>query len=138
MNPRAIPSLLAVLLLLSFTTNAQDWHPVTLPFCSQIKAKGAMVSNRPFWVFEAPAPNSRCCADLDLKFKGKTEQFGYFKLSGLPKGRYFVSFDLKAKHVTVPLSVERIIDYEDCLASSRITLDKVTGQMHWEEWINVD
>ena len=118
--------------------SAQEWHPVASPFCSQIKAKGAKVSGRPFSVFAAPSDDSRCCKDLSLKLKAKTERFGYFKLTGLDRGRYFVLFDLKTKQVIVPLSVDRLLNFKDCEPQSRITVEKGTDRLKWEEWVTVD
>lgn len=127
----------ALLILTSFAA-AQEWHKVALPLCSQIKAKGARVSYRSFSVFEAPTADSKCCADLSVKFKGRTEEFGYFKVTGLSQGRHFVSFDLKTKQVVVPILVDRMFNFKDCQPNSRITVDKATNELRWEDWINVD
>jgi hypothetical protein len=117
---------------------AQEWHKETLPFCSQIKAKSAKVSNRSFSVFAAPRADSSCCADLPVTSRGKTEQFGYFKVRGLSEGRYFVVFDLKTKQVVVPILFDRTLDMKDCAPSSRITVDKVTSKLIWEDWVTLD
>jgi hypothetical protein len=123
-------------------TSAQEWHSIESSFCSQIKAKGAKVSGRAFSIFEAPDKDSKCCEGLNLRSKGKTQPYGYFKILGLDRGRYFLSFDLKTKQVNVPLSVERLVDKryiaKDCEATSKITVDKGTNQVRWEEWVTVD
>ena len=60
----------------------------------------------------------------------------------LDAGLYFLSFDLKTKHVNVPISVERLVDKryvsKDCDPNSKITVDKTTNQVKWEQWVNVD
>ena len=131
-----------VLLSCSILTGAQEWHSIESSFCSQVVAKGAKVSGRPFSIFEAPNTDSRCCDGLNLKTKGKTELFGYFKILGLDRGRYFLSFDLKTKQVDVPISVDRLVDKryiaKDCEPTSKITVDKGTNQVKWEEWVIVD
>lgn len=123
-------------------TSAQVWHPVASSFCSEIKAKGAKVSGRPFSIFEAPGADSSCCEGLSLKAKGKTEDFGHFKVLDLGRGRYFLSFDLKTKQVNVPVLVERVVDKryfaKTCEPTSRITVDKNTSHVTWEEWVIVD
>ncbi len=126
----------------SLLMSAQEWHSVPSSFCSQIKARGAKVSRRPFSIFEAPSADSTCCEGLSLKTKGKTEDFGQFKVLGLSRGRYFLSFDLKTKQVNVPISVNRVIDQryiaKGCEPDSRITIDKATNGVKWEEWVIVD
>lgn len=121
---------------------AQEWHPVASSFCSEIKAKGAKVSNRPFSIFAAPNPDSKCCEGLNVKVKGKTEDFGHFRVLNLELGRYFLSFDLKTKQVNVPISVNRIVDRRyigrDCEPLSKITVDKNNNELKWEEWVIVD
>jgi len=132
----------AILLSCSGVTSGQEWHPIESSFCSQIKAKGAKVSGRPFSIFEAPCADSKCCEGLNLKTKGKTAPFGHFRILGLDRGRYFLSFDLKTKQVNVPISVERIVDKryvtKDCEPTSKITVDRGTNQVKWEEWVIVD
>jgi len=128
----------ATLFILSSIAAAQEWHKEELPFCSQIKAKGAKVSYRPFMVFEASTSDAKCCAELTLKLKGKTEQFGYFKFSGIPEGRYFVSFDLKTKKIAVPILFDRTLNLKDCEPTSRVTVDKTTDRLSWEDWVVVD
>ncbi|MGA2003571.1 MAG: hypothetical protein ABSG70_09325 [Terriglobales bacterium] len=132
----------AILLSFSIVTSAQEWHSIESSFCSQIKAKGAKVSGRPFSIFEAPDPDSKCCEGLNLKTKGRTEPFGHFKILGLDRGRCFLSFDLKTKQVNVPISIERLVDKryiaKDCEPTSKITVDKGTNQVKWEEWVIVD
>jgi hypothetical protein len=130
--------IVVVLCACSTIVSAQEWHPVASPFCSQIKAKGAKVSGRPFSVFVAPTEDSNCCEHLSLKMKGKTERFGYFKLASLDRGRYFVLFDLKTKQVVVPLTVDRVLNFKDCEPMSRITVEKGTDHLKWDEWITVD
>jgi len=128
----------ATLFILTSIAVAQEWHKEALPFCSQMKAKGAKVSYRPFSVFEAPTTDTKCCKGLNLKLKGKTEQFGYFKLSGIPEGRYFVSFDLKTKNVAVPILFYRTVNVKGCEPTSRIIVDKATDRLSWEDWVIVD
>ncbi|MGA2371031.1 MAG: hypothetical protein ACLPPV_09050 [Candidatus Korobacteraceae bacterium] len=122
--------------------SAQEWHRVPSSFCSEIKASGAKVGYRPFLIFEAPGPETRCCEGLDLNGKGKTEDFGHFRVLGLDPGRYFLSFDLKTKHVNVPISVEWLVEKryisKDCEPNSKITVDKTTDKVKWEEWVTVD
>ncbi len=131
-----------ILLSCCIVVSAQEWHVIESSFCSQIKAKGAKVSGRPFSIFEAPNTDSKCCEGLTLKAKGKTEPFGHFKILGLERGHYFLSFDLKTKQVNVPISVERLVDKryiaKDCEPTSKITVDKSTNQVKWEEWVIVD
>ena len=126
----------------SIATRAQEWHPVASSFCSEIKAKGAKVSNRPFSVFAAPDPDTRCCEGLNLKATGKTEDFGHFRVVDLESGRYFLSFDLKTKQVNVPILVDRMVDKRyvtgDCEPLSKITVDKSTNVLKWDEWVIVD
>jgi hypothetical protein len=121
---------------------AQKRHPVASSFCSEIKAKGAKVSHRPLSIFEAPDAETKCREGLNLKAKGKTEQFGHFKVLDLERGRYFLSFDLKTKQVNVPILVDRIVDKNyigtDCEPLSRITVNKNTDELKWEEWVIVD
>jgi len=121
---------------------AQDWHPIESSFCSQIKAKGAKVSGRPFSIYEAHDADSKCCEGLNLKTRGKTEPFGHFKILGLDRGRYFLSFNLKTKQVNVPISVERLVDKryitKGCEPTSKITVEKTTNLVKWEEWVIVD
>jgi hypothetical protein len=135
--------LIATVLISSFGHAwAQEWHAVPSSLCSQIKAKGAKVSNRPFSIFEAPEAESRCCEGLNLKAKSKTEDFGHFRVLDLSRGRYFLSFDLKTKQVNVPILVDRTVDKRyvgrDCEATSRITVDRSTNRVSWEEWVIVD
>ena len=121
----------------SVLISAQEWHSVASSFCSQIKAKGAKVSRRPFSIFEAPNADSTCCEGLNLKAKGKTEDFGHFKVLDLNRGRYFLSFDLRTKQVNVPISVDRVVDKryiaKECEPDSKITIDKATNNVKWEE-----
>ena len=140
MNIRAISAIVTFLVCICFSSAAigEDWHAVSSPFCSQIKAKGAKVWGREFAVYEATKDDASCCTDLPLKLKGKTERFGYFEISGLSKGRYFLVFDLKTKQITVPISVDRQLGHKWCEPSSRINVDKVTGKLSWEEWVTVD
>ena len=123
-------------------TGAQEWHPVASSFCSEIKAKGAKVSGRAFSIYEAPNADSTCCESLNLKAKGKTEDFGHFKILDLDRGRYFLLFDLKTKRVDVPIIVDRIVDNryfgKVCEPTSRITVDRQTNKLSWEEWVIVD
>jgi hypothetical protein len=60
----------------------------------------------------------------------------------LDRGRYFLSFDLKTKRVDVPISVDRIVNEryigKECEPDSRITVDKRTDQVTWEQWVNVE
>jgi hypothetical protein len=120
----------------------QEWHPVASSFCSEIKAKGAKISGRPFLIFAVADPDTRCCEGLDLKGKGKTEDFGHFRVLDLERGRYFLSFDLRTKRVNVPILVDSIVDKRyigrDCEPLSRITVDKNSDQLRWEEWVIVD
>jgi hypothetical protein len=122
--------------------STQEWHPVVSSFCSQIKAKGAKVSGRPFSIFVAPDPETKCCEGLSLKAKGKTEDFGHFRVLDLERGRYFLSFDLKTKQVSVPILVDRIVDkryvVRNCEPTSKITVDKNTNELKWDEWVIVD
>jgi hypothetical protein len=135
----AIPVLGLTLLVLAPGALAQDWHRVASPFCSQIKAKGAKVSSRPFSVFEAASADSKCCADLDVTLTGRTEQYGYFNVAPLSKGhRYFLVFDLKTKQVIVPVEVDRLLGTKNCEPWSRVTVDKASDRITWEEWIVVD
>ena len=137
-----LPLVTPLLISFSLVTHAQEWHPVASSFCSEIKAKGAKVSHRPFSILAAPDTNSKCCDGLNLKARGKTEDFGHFKVLDLERGRYFLSFDLKAKQVNVPILVDRIVDKSyigrDCEPLSRITVDKTTNEVKWEEWVIVD
>jgi hypothetical protein len=132
----------ALLMSCSIVTSAQEWHPMASSFCSQIKAKGAKVSGRPFSIFEASGAESRCCEGLGLKAKAKTEDFGHFRVLDLDRGHYFLSFDLKTKTVNVPILVERHVDKryfaKECEPTSRITVDKVSNRVSWEEWVIVD
>jgi len=136
--------LLFTLILLSCfaLASAQEWHRVASSFCSQIEAKGAKVSGRPFSVFEASNADGRCCEGLTLKAQGKTEPFGHFSVLGLDRGHYFLSFDLKTKQVNVPISVEWLFDKRyiarDCEPTYRITVDKRTNEVTWKESILVD
>ena len=136
--------LIASIVLSGFASSvAQEWHPVPSSFCSQIKAKGAKVSGRPFSIFEAPHADSKCCDGLNLRAKGKTEDFGHFRVLDLGAGRYFLSFDLRTKQVNVSILVdERIVDKryvpKDCAPTHIITVDKNTDQIKWEERIFVD
>ncbi len=61
---------------------------------------------------------------------------------GLDPGRYFVSFDLRTKHVNAPISVEWIVDKrdvpKDCEPNSKITVEKTTNEVTWEQWVTVD
>src|SRR5271165_4727 len=54
MKQLLIPSFL---LCCSVLMGAQEWHPMASSFCSEIKAKGAKVSKRPFLIFEASGPD---------------------------------------------------------------------------------
>jgi len=136
--------LIASLFLVSCSVvlRAQEWHPMASSFCSEIKAKGAKISARPFRILEAPSANTACCEDLSVKAYAKTEDFGHFRVVGLDSGRYFLSFDLKTKQVNVPISVERHVDKryvgKECEPTRRITVDKKTNQVTWEEWVIVD
>jgi hypothetical protein len=130
------------LLCCSVLMSAQEWHPMASSFCSEIKAKGAKVSNRPFLIFEASNPGAKCCEGLNPRAKGKTEDFGHFRVLDLERGRYFLSFDLKTKQVNVPILVDRIVDKRyytrDCEPNSRITVEKNTNELKWEDWVIVD
>ena len=121
--------------------SAQEWHPVASSFCSEIKAKGAKVSGRPFRILE-PNADAPCCEGLNVKATGKTEDFGHFRVLDLNQGHYYLSFDLKTKQVNVPISVERVVDKryvgKECEPTSRITVDKKTNRATWEEWVIVD
>jgi len=83
-----------------------------------------------------------CCEGLALKATGKTEQFGHFRILGLDRGRYFLNFDLKTKHISVPISVEYLVDKRnvpiDCEPNYKITVDERTNEVKWEESILVD
>jgi len=131
-----------LLISCSTVTSAQQWHPVASSFCSQIKAKGAKISGRPFSIFEVSGSESRCCEGLSLKAKGKTEDFGHFRVLDLDQGHYFLSFDRKTKQVNVPILVGRHVDKryfaKECEPTSRITVDKVSNRVSWEEWVIVD
>ena len=120
----------------------QDWHRVPSSFCSQIKAKGAKVSGRFVSIFEAPDVETKCCDSLNMESKIKTEDFGHFRVLDLPRGRYFLSFDLKSKQVNVPIVVDRIVDKryvgKDCEPDSKITVDQRTNEVSWQEWVIVD
>jgi hypothetical protein len=122
--------------------HAQEWHPVASSFCSEIKAKGAKVSHRPLFILAAPDVDTKCCEGLSLKAKSSTEDFGHFRVLDLERGRYFLSFDLKTKKVNVPILVDRIVNKRyierDCEPLSKITVDKNTNELNWEEWIIVD
>jgi hypothetical protein len=122
--------------------SAQEWHPVASSFCSEIKAKGAKVSGRTFRILEARSADTACCQGLSVKASAKTQDFGHFRIVDLERGRYFVSFDLKTKQVNVPISVERVVDKryigKECEPTSRITVDKKTNLVSWEEWVIVD
>lgn len=122
--------------------HSQDWHPIESSFCSQIKVKGAKVSNRPFSIFAATEMDTKCCEGLNLKTNSKTWDFGHFRVVDLQLGRYFLSFDLKTKQVNVPIFVKRVVDKrsvgKDCEPTSKITVDNNTNQLKWEEWIVVD
>jgi hypothetical protein len=126
----------------SVLMGAQQWHPMASSFCSEIKAKGAKVSNRPFLIFKASDPGMRCSEGLDPKAKGKTEDYGHFRVLDLERGRYFLSFDLKTKQVNVPILVDHIVDKRyytrDCKPDSRITVEKNTNELKWEDWVIVD
>jgi len=139
---RLVLIIASFLISCSVVMRAQGWHPVASSFCSEIKANGARVSGRPFSIFAVPDPEARCCEGLNLKAKGKTEDFGHFRVLDLERGRYFLSFDLKTKQVNVPILVERIVDKSyvrrDCEPLSRITIDKNTNEVKWEEWVIVD
>ena len=121
---------------------AQEWHSIASSFCSQIKANGAKVSQRPFSIFAVTNADSTCCSGLTLKTRGKTEDFGHFRVLGLEPGRYFISFDLKTKQINLPISVEQVVDKKyvgkDCEPDSRITINKTSNQVTWEQWVNVD
>ena len=134
--------ILSFLLCCSVVMSAQEWHPMASSFCSEIKAKGAKVSNRPFLIFQASALGMRCCEGLNPKAKGKTEDYGHFRVLDLERGRYFLSFDLKTKQVNVPILVDHIVDKryiaKDCEPDSRITVEKNTNQLKWEDWVIVD
>jgi hypothetical protein len=131
-----------VLMAGSMGSAAQEWHSVGSSFCSQIKAYGAKVSQRPFSIFAVPNADSTCCSGLILKIAGRTEDFGHFRVLGLEPGRYFISFDLKTKTINVPISVEHVVDKKyvgkDCEPDSRITINKTSNQITWEQWVNVD
>ena len=133
---------ICVLMAWSALATAQEWHSIGSSFCSQIKAKGAKVSQRPFSIFEAPNADSTCCRGLSLKTTGKTEDFGHFRILDLEAGKYFISFDLKTKQINVPISVGRVVDKKyvgkNCEPDSRITVGKTTNQVTWEEWVTVD
>lgn len=103
----------------STSSLAQDWHSVDSPFCSEIKAKGAKIADRPFAVYAAPAADSRCCELLPRVATGKTERFGVFEISGLAPGRYFVRFDLKMKQVIVPVFAGRVLNSKECFEKCR-------------------
>jgi hypothetical protein len=137
-----VRSLLMASLMCCSIASAQEWHRVPSNFCSEIKAKGAKVGYRPFLIYKAPDVATKCCEGLDLKGNGKTEDFGYFRVRDLDLGRYFLSFDLKKKHVNVPISVEWLVDkryvLKDCEPNSKITVDQTTNEVRWEEWITVD
>ena len=131
-----------VLMAWSVVATAQAWHSVASSFCSQIKANGAKVSQRPFSILAAPNADSTCCSGLTLTTRGKTEDFGHFRVLGLEPGRYFISYDLKTKQINVPISVERVVDKKyvgkDCEPDSKITINKTSNQVTWEQWVNVD
>ncbi len=133
---------IGVLMAWSVVAASQEWHSVASSFCSQIKANGAKVSHRPFSIFAAPNADSTCCTELTLKTKGKTEDYGHFRVLGLESGMYFISFDLETKQINVPISVEHVVDKryvgKDCEPDSRITINKTSNQVTWEEWVNVD
>ena len=133
---------LYVLMAWSALAAAQEWHSIASSFCSQIKAKGTKVSQRPFSIFAAPNADSTCCRGLTLKTRGKTEDFGHFRILDLESGKYFISFDLKTKRINVPISVERVVDKKyvskDCESDSRITVNRTSNQVTWEKWVNVD
>jgi hypothetical protein len=116
----------------------QNWHSVASPLCSQIKAKGAKVSGRPYTVLVAPTIDTKCCEGLAVKLNGKTERSGYFKILGLDRGHYFVRFDLEAKQVVVPISVDRVLNLKRCEPWSRITVERETDRITWDEWVVVD
>ena len=122
--------------------SAQEWHRVPSSFCSEIKASGAKVGDRPFLIFAAPNADTKCCEGLDLKGRGKTQRFGHFRVLDLDPGLYFLSFDLKTKHVNVPISVEWLVDKRyisnDCDPNSKITINKTTNEVKWETWVTVD
>ena len=131
-----------LLIFCSIAVCAQEWHSVASSFCSQIKAKGAKVSGRPFSIFAATDADTKCCEGLSLKRRGKTEEFGHFRVLDLERGRYFLSFDLKTKQVNVPILVDRTVDKrnvaKDCEPTSKITVDRNADQVKWEEWVIVD
>jgi len=122
--------------------SAQEWHPIASSFCSEIKATGAKVSGRPFRILEVPNADTACCEGLSVKATGKTEEFGHFRVLDLDRGHYYLSFDLKTKQVHVPISVERVVDRRyvgrECEPTSRITVEKKTNLVSWEEWVIVD
>ena len=126
----------------SILMSAQEWHPVASSFCSEIKAKGAKVSGRPFVIYSAPDQDTACCEGLTVKARGKTEDFGHFRVLDLERGHYFLSFDLKTKQVRVPILVDRTVDKRyvtrDCEPLSKITVDKRTNALKWDEWVIVD
>jgi hypothetical protein len=131
----------AILMCCSIAS-AQEWHKVPSSFCSEIKARRANVGYRPFAIFAAPTAETECCEGLKLKGEGKTEAFGHFRVLGLDPGLYFLSFDLKTKHVNVPISVEWLVDKRyvsvGCDPDSKITVDTATNELKWEQWITVD
>jgi len=121
--------LICAFLMCCSIASAQEWHRVASSFCSQIKASGSKVGYRPFLIFAAPNAQAKCCEGLNLKGKGKTEDFGHFTVLGLDPGLYFLSFDPKKKHVNVPISVERLVDKryvsKDCDPNSKITATRL-------------
>jgi hypothetical protein len=134
--------ILAFLMSCSTLAVAQEWHRVGSSSCLQIRAKGAKVSGRPFAIYEAQNSEPLCCEGLALKASGKTEQFGKFRILGLDHGRYYLNLDLKTKHLSLPISVEYLVDKKetplDCYPNYRITVDKKTSQVKWEESFLLD
>jgi hypothetical protein len=119
-----------------------EWHSVSSSFCSEIKAKGARISWRPFIIYAAPDKDTRCCEGLTVRGRGETADFGHFRVFDLDRGLYFLSFDLKTKKVNVPVLVDRIIEKRDllkgCETMSKITVDKNTNELKWDEWVVLD
>jgi hypothetical protein len=106
------------------------------------QGEGGKVSGRPFRILEVPDADAACCEGLNVKTRGKTEDFGHFRVLDLHRGHYFLSFDLKTKQVNIPILVERLVDKgyvgRACEPTSRITVDRKTNQATWEEWVIVD
>ncbi len=125
------------LLACSTIASAQQWHAVSSPFCSQIKAKGARVSYRPFQVFAVPSG----CKVLRRLISEIQEQNGaicYSRALEVNSGRYFVIFDLKTSKSSFQ-SILRVLNLKDCeRAMSKVTVDKRTNHLDWDEWVVVD